>query len=260
MAKLEAVVFDQDGVIADTERDGHRVAFNRAFKEFGFDFQWDVATYGELLKVSGGKERIRAYLERNELAAGIPDLEEKIRQLHKRKTELFMDVVESGQIALRPGVARLVKECHDAQVKLVVCSTSNEKAVHTLMRTLLGEAYGWFEVILAGDMVPRKKPDPSIYHLAAERLAVDPASCVVIEDSRNGLLAAKGAGMNCVVTVNAYTQQEDFSEADMVVSCLGDKDVEEANVLAVTKDVTVEGQINISVLDRIVRENRGLSQ
>ena len=259
MEELQALIFDQDGVIADTERDGHRVAFNKAFKKFGFDFEWDVPTYGSLLKVGGGKERMRAYFEQQGLAAGIEDLDSKIKQLHKRKTEMFMELIESGQIGLRPGVARLVKEAHAAGLKLAVCSTSNEKAVHTLVSTLLGqEAYGWFDIILAGDMVPRKKPDPIIYNLAAEKLGVDPASCVVIEDNRNGLLAAKGAGMHCVVTVNAYTDREDFGEADLVVSCLGDAGGEATRVLASARGATVADQVDLGVLEGLLDTVPGL--
>ncbi len=223
MAELKAVIFDQDGVIADTERDGHRVAFNRAFRQAGLDIEWDVARYGELLKISGGKERLRTEISDDEI----------IRQLHGLKTDIFMQMLEDGEIALRPGIARLVREIHGAGVKLAVCSTSNERAVNTLVRTLLGaDVHGWFDLILAGDVVTRKKPSPEIYQLALERLALDPADCVVIEDSRNGLLAAKGAGLACLITHNDYTRDEDFSEADLVVDCLGEPQGPPAGLIA----------------------------
>lgn len=256
MAELEAVIFDQDGVIADTERDGHRVAFNRAFEEFGLDFQWDAGTYGQLLKVGGGKERLRSYLIQTGQDKAIEDLDAFVKSIHRRKTEIFMEIIASGQIPLRSGIARIVNECHEANIKLAVCSTANEKAVHTLIKTLLGEqVYGWFEIILAGDVVTKKKPDPEIYMLATERLAVDPANCVVIEDSRNGLLAAKGAGMKCLVTVNGYTRNEDFTEADLVVDSLGEEGKEKPHVLAGSKELPVNDQVNLDVLKAIVGAN-----
>ena len=134
-----------------------------------------------------------------------------------------MQIVESGELPLRPGVARLVDEAVAAGIRLAVCSTSNERAVNAVVETLLGpERKARFDVILAGDVVSKKKPDPEIYNLAVERLALEPTQCVVIEDNRNGLLAARGAGMYCIVTTNAYTEDEDFSEADLVVGELGD--------------------------------------
>ena len=223
MAQLKAVIFDQDGVIADTERDGHRVAFNRAFEQMGVDRTWSVDHYGELLKISGGKERLRSE---------IPD-DDTIKQLHKLKTDIFMQMLVNGEMDLRPGIARLVHDTHERGLKLAVCSTSNERSVNTLVRTLLGEdVHGWFDAILAGDVVTQKKPSPQIYKLALERLSLDPAECVVIEDSRNGLLAAKGADLPCVVTQNIYTANEDFSEAHLVADCLGDPGGPAANVIA----------------------------
>ncbi len=257
MAELKAVIFDQDGVIADTERDGHRVAFNRAFKEFELDIGWDIETYGELLKVGGGKERMRHYFYREGLAKDIENIDIFIKELHKRKTEIFVEMIEKGQMGLRPGVARLIRECHDAHIKLGVCSTANERAVHTLLRNLLGnEVYGWFNPILAGDVVTRKKPDPEIYNLARERLALSPQDCVVIEDSQNGLLAAKKAGIRCIVTVNGYTQHEDFTSADLVVTCLGDIEGEKTEILAGGKDLAFEGQITVPLLRQLIAKEK----
>ena len=223
MAELKALIFDCDGVLVDTERDGHRVAFNRAFAEKGYSFQWDVTLYGELLKIAGGKERMRAYFEKNGWPENESDKDTLIKELHKRKTDLYMQIIESGQLPLRSGVKRLMDEAIEAGIALAVCSTSNERAVNLVVERLLGtERKSKFSAILAGDVVSNKKPDPEIYNLAKERLNLDPLECVVIEDSRNGLLAAKGAGMICIVTTNGYTAEEDFSEADMVVSELGE--------------------------------------
>jgi len=221
--KLKALIFDCDGVLAETERDGHRVAFNRMFVDKGYEIEWDVTLYKELLKVGGGKERMKHYFERTSWPQGAGDKDALIKELHQLKTAYYMEMVESGQLPVRPGVVRLVDEAIAAGIKLAVCSTSNERAVNAVVETLLGpERKAKFNVILAGDVVSKKKPDPEIYTLVLDRLHLEPVECVVVEDNRNGLLAAKGAGLYCVVTTNGYTEDEDFPEADLVVSELGD--------------------------------------
>jgi HAD superfamily hydrolase (TIGR01509 family) len=254
MAELKAVIFDQDGVIADTERDVHRVAFNTAFRELDLDIDWDITTYGELLKVGGGKERLRYYLFKEGLDKKIKDMDSLIKEVHSRKTEIFMNLLEGGRVRPRPGIVRLIRECRDNRLCLAVCSTSNEKSVHSLLRNLFGETvYGWFEVILAGDVVKTKKPDPEIYNLVKERLGLLTGEGVVIEDNRNGLLAVKGAGLRCIITVNDYTRNEDFSGADLIVSCLGDKDGEKAERLGGRKDIPFEGEVTVPLLREIVK-------
>jgi len=220
---FRALIFDCDGVLAETERDGHRVAFNRMFADKGYDVVWDVPLYKELLKVGGGKERMKCFFEQTSWPAGTTDKGALIKELHQLKTVYYTEIIESGQLPLRPGVARLVDEAIAAGVRLAVCSTSNEKSVHAVVERLLGPARkARFDVILAGDVVAKKKPDPEIYHLVLRRLRLNAGECAVVEDNRNGLLAAKGAGMRCIVTTNGYTQDEDFSEADLVVPELGD--------------------------------------
>jgi HAD superfamily hydrolase (TIGR01509 family) len=221
---MKALIFDCDGVLVDTERDGHRVAFNRVFARMGYGIEWDVDLYGELLKVSGGKERMKHYFNQVGWPQGVSDKDSLIADLHKTKTDIFMQIIEAGELALRPGVARLVDEAiADGSVVLAICSTSNERSVNLIAEKLLGpERKAEFSAILAGDVVSNKKPDPEIYNLASERLIIEPDDCVVIEDSRNGLLSAKSAGMHCVITTNGYTEKEDFSGADLVVSELGD--------------------------------------
>ena len=221
--EIKAVFFDQDGVIIDTERDGHRVAFNRTFKEFGFDVEWSVEEYHELLQVGGGKERMRHYFNQTGWPDDVGDRDSFIMEMHKLKTDLFMKIIASGELPLRPGVARLVDEVIAEGLVLAVCSTSNERAVNLVVGTMLGaERRARFSAILAGDVVSQKKPDPEIYNLAMERLDLRPLECVVVEDSRNGLLAAKAAGAHCVVTTNGYTENEDFASADLIVPELGD--------------------------------------
>jgi len=221
--RLRALIFDCDGVLADTERDGHRVAFNRAFAKKGYGIKWDVQLYKELLKIAGGKERTRYYFDQTGWPEDVCDKESLIKELHKLKTDLYMQIIEEGSLPLRPGVARLVDEAIADRIALAVCSTSNERAVNLLLEKLLGyQRRAKFDLILAGDVVSKKKPDPEIYNLALQRLGMEAAKCVVIEDSRNGLLAAKAAGTFCLITTNGYTEDEDFSEADIIVPELGD--------------------------------------
>jgi HAD superfamily hydrolase (TIGR01509 family) len=220
---MNALIFDCDGVLVDTERDGHRVAFNEAFKAKGLDIHWDVDLYGELLLVAGGKERMRHFFNSTQWPEDVGDRDAFIKELHLLKTDLFMKIIEHGALPLRPGISRLVDEAIQAGITLAVCSTSNEKAVNLVVQTMLGpERKSAFAGIFAGDVVNKKKPDPEIYNLASAALGLDPRTCVVVEDSRNGLLAAVNAGMHCLVTKSHYTQKEDFKEADKVVDELGD--------------------------------------
>lgn len=220
---MEALIFDCDGVLVDTERDGHRVAFNRAFSDMEIQVEWDVDAYRELLKVAGGKERMRFYFDRNGWPPKYTDHDQLIIDLHKLKTDLFMDLISSGLLPLRSGVARLTDQAFAEGIKLAVCSTSNEKAVNNIVRVMLRTTRKEkFNTILAGDVVSKKKPDPEIYLLCLKKLNIIASKCIVIEDNRNGLLAAKAAGMGCVITTNPYTQYEDFKEADLVVRELGD--------------------------------------
>ncbi len=220
---IEALIFDCDGVIANTERDGHRIAFNLAFAERGYKFKWGVEHYGDLLKIAGGKERMRFHFEEKGWPRGVYDRDELIKELHLRKTVLYMEMVERRQLPLRPGVKRLVDEAIADGVALAVCSTSSQRAVELIVEKLFGEErQSKFALLLAGDIVSKKKPDPEIYNLARERLRVRADRCLVIEDSRNGLLAAKAAGLHCVITTSRYTVDEDFKEADAVFPELGD--------------------------------------
>lgn len=217
---MDALIFDCDGVLVDTERDGHRVAFNAAFEEAGLGVNWSVERYGALLTTGGGKERMVRHFEETGWPNGYDDHAALIALLHKKKTDLFTNLIETGALPLRPGVMRLVDEALAANLPIAVCSTSNEKSVRAIVEILLGPTRSPKIRIFAGDIVKAKKPDPAIYNLAAETLSLDPKKCVVIEDSHIGLSAAKAAGMNCIVTKSPYTQDEDFSLADRVVSHL----------------------------------------
>lgn len=223
---VKAIIFDCDGVLVDTERDGHRVGFNRAFKAFGIEAEWDVALYAKLLLVAGGKERMRAYFDEY----GWPDdaqtdeaKDDLILALHKKKTEITSGLVAEGGLPLRPGIARIVDEAIANGVKLGVCTTSNPKFIDAVLDLMGPERKAAFSFVYAGDVVKKKKPDPEIYELAKQALGLPVEQCIVIEDSRNGLLAAVGAGLPTLITTSTYTVDEDFTEAVKVVPELGDE-------------------------------------
>jgi HAD superfamily hydrolase (TIGR01509 family) len=229
---MQALIFDCDGVLVDTECDGHREAFNRSFAAEGVPADWSVERYGVLLTTGGGKERMRRHFDETGWPDG--DRDALIARLHRTKTDIFMQLIESGALPLRPGVARMVDTALAAGMKVAVCSTSNERAVETVVRVLLGPERASRISVFAGDVVARKKPDPAIYQLAATTLGLIPAACVVVEDSHIGLKAAKGAGMRCVVTRSTYTHDEDFTGADRVVDDL-DQGIDLAFCKALTR-------------------------
>ena len=218
---FDALLFDCDGVIAETERDAHRISFNKAFAEKGLSNIWEVEEYGELLKIGGGKERMTAYFDKVGWPSEVPEENRKkfIQELHLLKTSKFESCILSGAVPLRPGVMRLMDDALSRNIPVAVCSTSNEQAVKMVIRTLLGIRINRIR-IFAGDIVEKKKPSPDIYLLAAKELEVQASRCWVIEDSEIGLRAAKAAGMKCLVTKSVYTQNEDFKDADGVVSDL----------------------------------------
>ena len=223
---IKALIFDSDGVLVDTERDGHRVGFNRAFKEMGIDAEWSVELYGRLLLVAGGKERMRAYFDEAGWPAGTETAEardELILRLHKLKTEITAGLVAEGALPLRPGISRIVDEAIAVGVRLGVCTTSNPKFIDAVLDLFGPERKAKFDFVHAGDVVSKKKPDPEIYELAKQTLGLPTHECMVIEDSRNGLLAATGAGLPTLVTTSTYTVDEDFTGAVKIVPELGDE-------------------------------------
>ena len=248
MKKIKAVFFDQDGVIIDTERDGHRIAFNEAFRDFGYKVEWDVEKYHDLLQIAGGKERMRHFLHTEGFGAEVKPEEEDelIKSLHKRKTALFVDLIESGKLPLRPGVKRLMKEINQAGLILGVCTTSNERAAHAVAYQTLKEIK--FDFVLAGDVVSKKKPDPEIYQLALEKAGIAPDEAFVVEDSHNGVLAAKAAGLYVVATTNGYTEKEDLSQADLVVTRLGDPEGRKGILTQSKKDFAFDGVLRLEQL------------
>lgn len=226
MAELKALLFDVDGTLADTERDGHRVAFNRAFEDAGLDWHWDVELYGKLLAVTGGKERMRFYLDEFRPDWPRPDnLQDKIKALHAAKTEHYTRMLAEGAVELRPGVRRLINEAREAGLRLGIATTTTPANVSALLEySLEPGSESWFEVIAAGDVVPAKKPAPDIYSYAMEKMNLRPEECLAFEDSENGIRSSRGADLTTIVTVNGYTLDHNFTGAAVVLSDLGEPD------------------------------------
>ena len=220
---LKALIFDVDGTLAETE-EAHREAFNKTFKANALDWHWDKKMYGELLKTTGGKERMQTFQTR--FRPTEPQLPfEKIAQLHKETTALYGDMISSGGIQLRAGIAELIEDAKRCGVRLAIATTTNRPNVDCLALACFNKpADEVFEVIAAGDEVKNKKPASDVFDLAVSRLGLPPAQCVGLEDSRNGLLSCTGAGVPCLVSPGVYTLGSDFSEARAVISCFTQAD------------------------------------
>jgi dihydroxyacetone kinase phosphoprotein-dependent L subunit len=252
-----ALVLDCDGVLADTERYGHLPAFNQTFAEFGLPVRWSVADYADKLRIGGGKERMASLLTPEFVAAaGLPaDAEGQqaaIAAWHRRKTAIYAGLIASGAVPARPGVARVVAAALAAGWPVAVASTSAEPSVRATLEHAVGAEHARAVKVFAGDVVPRKKPAPDIYLLALAWISLPADRVVVVEDSRNGLLAAVGAGLTCLITVNDYTAGEDFTEAALVVSSLGDPGGEAAVVLANRSPATPGGWITLDDLHALL--------
>ena len=255
----KTLIFDCDGVLADTERDGHLVAFNQMWHENGVDWQWSLDQYAEKVKIGGGKERMFSLGQDDDFRAvyDVPDSHdewwETVAAWHKRKSEIYKELIASGALDGRPGVKRIAEAAHAQGWTLTVCSTSSLPSVQAVLQHVMGdETAAKFAGVFAGDMVKAKKPAPDVYNLAVEQLDLDPADCVVVEDSRNGLQAAVAAGMTCVVTFNQLTQNEDFSEAAIVVSSLGEPDGEQTVVAQNRTEANPAGFLSVDDLETIL--------
>jgi dihydroxyacetone kinase phosphoprotein-dependent L subunit len=265
MTRAGALVLDCDGVLADTERYGHLVAFNQTFAEFGLPVRWSVDDYREKLRIGGGKERMASLLTPAFVAAtGLPtdraEQQAEIASWHRRKTEIYTHLVASGAVPPRSGVARVVGEAIAAGWRVAVASTSAEPSVVATLERAVGAEQARAVKVFAGDIVPRKKPAPDIYLLALNWLDLPADRVVVIEDSRNGLLAASGAGVTCVITVNDFTRDEDFSEAALVVSALGDPGGERAVVISNRAGIKLGDWITLTDLANVSHRGAPMSK
>ncbi len=251
---LKAILFDVDGTLAETERDGHRIAFNQAFTEAGLDWSWSVEVYGALLAITGGKERIRHFIDTyNPAYPSQADEAAFIASLHKAKTAHYLRLLANGAIPLRPGVRRLLDEARAQGLRLAIVTTTTPENVTGLLEATLGaESIDWFEVIAAGDIVPNKKPAGDIYVYTLAQLQLPAEACLAIEDSDNGVISALEAGIPVLVTENAYTRDDNFNGALAVLSDLGEPGRE---IHTHFGQVPANGFVDCAYLRALVRSN-----
>lgn len=250
------LIFDCDGVLADTERNGHLPAFNQTFAEFGIPVRWSDADYAVKVLIGGGKERMASLLTPEFVAAnGLPTDEDGQRELlaawHKRKTAIYTEMIESGAVPARPGIARISAQAAEAGWRLAVASTSAEPSVRAVLEHAVGPDAAAGFAVFAGDIVPHKKPAPDIYELALRELGAAIDEVVVVEDSGNGVAASVAAGLRTLVTLSSYTAEEDFTGASLVVTSLGDA-AEPARVIADPFGLSPSPQLDLAVLAAIL--------
>ena len=232
---IQAIIFDVDGTLADTE-DGHRKSFNKAFAECGLDWDWDVALYDKLLSVTGGKERIKYFIESFLTGYTKPgNFEEFVRHLHKVKTAHYNTMLREGHIPLRSGIQKLIDAAGQRGIRLAIATTTSAENVTTLLQQGLGPGgERIFEVIGCGDIVPHKKPAPDIYYWVLEKMGLPAADCIALEDSENGLRASLAAGIRTFIIPNHYTRNQNFSGAAAVLDDLNDLPIDRQAALAAT--------------------------
>jgi beta-phosphoglucomutase-like phosphatase (HAD superfamily) len=257
---MNALIFDCDGVLADTELHGHLVAFNRMWSELGVPWHWSETEYAEKLKIGGGKERMARVLDEPAFQAvyrapeDAAERKELLATWHARKTAILQDIIAGGALPGRPGIRRLSEEGLEGGWKLAVASTSARPSVVAVLQHAVGEAAARQFTVFAGDIVPKKKPAPDIYLLALRELGLRPDDCVVIEDSRNGLLAANAAGIRTIVTTSYFTTEEQFDEAILVVDSLGEPGSPDITVVANRTGHKIGPYITLGDLKAIVEK------
>lgn len=252
MKQLEAIIFDVDGTLADTE-EVHRQAFNRAFREFELDWNWTPKLYEELLRISGGRERITYYgADLAERFAHKEEFSNFVRELHEVKTQIYAEMLNSGEVALRPGVERLLNEARAANLTLGIATSSTFSNLKTLLDRNLPENWmSWFSAIATCDTVSAKKPSPAVYEAALEILQIHPAHAIALEDTVNGCLAATHAGLAVVITTHFFTRHHHFPNASLVLDGLGD---EQRGFKVIRGDAGSKSMVDIALLERLSSE------
>ncbi|MDQ6783519.1 MAG: HAD-IA family hydrolase [Actinomycetota bacterium] len=247
-----AVIFDVDGTLVDSERDGHRVAFNKAFESAGLVDRWDVSTYGGLLEITGGERRLRHYLLQPRSSLPNPTSATEAgalaAALHRSKTSYFTDMVRAAAIPARPGVVRLLDELHGEGVPVGIATTATAAWVRPLLDRLFGEDR--FAIVVTGEDVISGKPQPDAYLLALRELGMPAADVVAVEDSGPGLRAARGAGLACVVVANPYTSLHEVSDADVLLNGFGEPGAPAA-VLSDPHGAVSDGMVDVASLSRL---------
>jgi HAD superfamily hydrolase (TIGR01509 family) len=250
MQQLKAIIFDVDGTLANTE-ETHRQAFNAAFNEFGLEIVWSKQEYSKLLAISGGKERIYAYLKKQDVNPEIDqDLREYALTIHQRKSEIYREKLVAGHIGLRNGVARLLDEANSKGVKLGIATCTSKSNVETLLMNALGkDAMSRFSAVVTSDIIIDKKPSPVVYQFALAQLGLSPDVCVVIEDTCNGNRAALATGLQTVITTHAFTINDDFKGAQLILDQLGEPD---QPFSAIAGNVHGAHYVDTALLEKIV--------
>ena len=251
---LEALIFDVDGTLANTEHDGHLRAFNETFRLFELDWHWDSELYSDLLSVSGGKERLAHYINHYNPKLKSDLSVNDIADMHNKKTEIFVNHVTNGDIPLRIGVDRLIEEAIENGLRLGIATTTSLKNVEALMTSTLGEsALNRFEVIGAGDVVKSKKPAADIYRYVLDKMSLSCHECIAFEDSGIGFASATSAGLRTVVTLSEYTKTKNFQGALVVLDHLGD---ENQPFEIIKGNPTNHSFVNIGYLKELYEQDR----
>ena len=247
MGKLKALIFDVDGTLANTE-EAHRQAFNYSFKQAGFIWNCDVELYTQLLKVTGGKERIRHYVEtvlKQEIA------QDTVVALHLAKNKRYQEMVTDNLLPLRPGIKRLIDQARANKLTLAIATTTSPGNVNNLVTASFGpEALEWFAIIADGELIPTKKPEPDVYQYVLEKLNLTADECIAFEDSYNGVQAATRINIPTLVTLNNYTNHDDFTGAMVVLDSLGDENTE-CHVIKSDVDVTIGKTIDLATVTQM---------
>jgi HAD superfamily hydrolase (TIGR01509 family) len=257
---LRAVLFDVDGTLADTEALGHRPAYNRAFRKLGLEMRWGPKLYRRLLRQPGGRERLKFYIQRYhpdlgaQQAEADANLDAWVAKVHELKSKYFRRRMRHGKVPLRPGIARVMREARAQGLRLAIVTNASLKTLRPVLKYCMGpELAAEIDVIACGEEVTHKKPAPDLYRLAMRRLGVSPDECIALEDSEMGLEAAAAAGVAAVVTVNSDTVAQDFREASLVMSSLG----EPGAPARVLRGVLAGPQwVTVAALQGIVERNR----